>query len=203
MTFAVGIITAPRDPSYLGLSLDSFFDEWHATPTVFTVDMDVKYTNRYNTYRQRGLPGHKPNWMRCLRQLPDADWSIICEDDIFWREGSGTILRRYLAVVDPRGVGFVSPYCSRYNGKDRIPCWHAISQREAWCGALCVCIPRHTRQLILECDFPSEKGLDVDLGDFIFHNNLTIHTYVPTLIMHLGDKDESSFFHKSAREPML
>lgn len=230
--FDVGIITAPREPNYLGAMLDSYFSTWKTKPHVFLEPGVNSYFNQkrvFEHHNERTL-GCVANWWNAAKYMltnTESPFVMMCEDDIEFREDAQHQITNLLKVLTGEilnvhvqrnlpldKVGYISPYCSLLcvNGKD----WHKPNLRKGGqCGALCMIFPRASLRRLIEAEthFNSKaKGLHLDyaIGDtLVKHLDLVALTHAPTLVLHIGDVSTTETNNKpanklhDARQPAL
>jgi hypothetical protein len=160
--FSIGITTAPRDTSYMGLSLQSYYDEWDVNPHVFTEPNSPKYLGRSLVFEHLNdrTYGCVENWWKMANWLydeTDTPYIMTCEDDIEWSKGSGERTRKLMEILlngykalSLEKIGFISPYCAMYNApKDKG--WRpARYLKSGWCGCLCMIFPRASLAKVLK-----------------------------------------------------
>jgi hypothetical protein len=211
--FTIGITTAPRGIVYIGQSLASYFDTWGAnspTPHVFTEPDSPKYLNRDRVIEHHNIStlGCVQNWWQMatfLYEETDTPYVMTCEDDILWSVGAKeriesllTTLVKGYKLLPLEKIGFISPYCAKYNAP-KLKGWRpAAYLKSGWCGCLCMIFPRASlgkllkdKQRFIEYASVPERGpihLDYAIGQILaFDEKMTIVTHAPTLITHLGE----------------
>ncbi len=211
--FSVGITTAPRGIAYIGQSLSSYFDAWGdtaPTPHVFTEPDSPKYLNRSKVFEHHNdkTYGCVLNWWKMANWLMDeteTPYIMTCEDDILWGVGVKERVSKLLDVLlkgykplPLEKIGFISPYCAKYNAPKEKGWRPARYLKSGWCGCLCMIFPRMSlakvlrdKDRFLEYTTLPQKGLvhlDYAIGQILaFDEGMTIVTHSPTLITHLGE----------------
>lgn len=199
----VGIIAAPRKVNYLSESLDSFFREFpDSHPHIFCEPNFPPFFNQQRVTRHFNAQklGCFFNWMGCVKYLLEhgtSEWIMTCEDDIYWRPGSGEIVRKYLGMELTNNVGLFTPYVSYPNGCSRVErdkdhgfITLQLTEQISLCGTLACIFRRDTLVKIL--DHPIVKDevegfyLDYTIGEAIRLMRLDVIGYIPTLVLHLG-----------------
>lgn len=199
---SINIITAPRNPCYLSLSLDSYFRHWDIKPNIIA-EPRVKYFRyrRYcNVLAHDEHLGIVHNWLKAaeIGLLSNEPFIMICEDDIEWRDQSSYKIRSLLLdELNDTVFGFISPYCSTRNSREYVrDDWHEARLNNPWCGALCTIFRRSSLELLLKYRTEFIKlteyegrhiNLDTALGEFYKRRDFPILTHTPTLILHLGE----------------
>lgn len=203
---SVGIITSPRNPMYLGDSLESYVRECPIKPHVFAEPFTPSFLNESRVFRHDNSTqlGCVKNWLNAAKGLiaeTDSDFIMICEDDILWREGAYTSLKNLLKCLTgeipvawplPSDVGMISlyraePYAVKEQG------WQPIKMRACgWLGTLCTVWYRPMLEALLrEEQFFMEvsQGIHLDhaVGATVMKLNKMIIAHSPTLIEHIGD----------------
>lgn len=189
-SLTVFIITAPRKVHYLGMMLESLWVEFPSiTPHVFAEPNTPSFFGRskcimHHNTEQLGCP---QNWFSALCYDVDTDWLMICEDDIFFRPGSGDVIRD---AIQSNTANVYSPYCSMVHGIPGKTGWQrSMYGTTGLCGALCFVMDMSIRSKILsdkpKFDHLSEgKHLDFPIGEFIRED---VYFHMPSLISHLGE----------------
>lgn len=203
---SVGIITAPRETSYLSASLDTYFQEWDIRPTIFAEPNSTgsrfdKYTDWVHNESRLGVVENFFKAASTMFYSTDTPFVMICEDDISWKPGSAKIVRQ--AMMDNqvgqfkmKQVGFFSPYCAKFNAYETLtknsPGWHEARRiGPVWCGNLALVFPRDSLALFVDKYSDYQKFADVihsDLavGKVMIENKLKLIAHMPTLVNHLG-----------------
>jgi hypothetical protein len=165
----VGIISAPRKVTYIGLSLDSYFSQWLTKPHVFQEPDCPNYLNksRVVVHENKETLGCVLNWIQAAEWMlanTTSKFVMMCEDDILWLEGArnkielvcrvltgelvNPIVQQNLPLSD---IGFISGYCAAPNAPSKKEKgWRQARYRSAgWCGALCLVFPRRSLERLL------------------------------------------------------
>lgn len=215
ISLSTGILTSPRKVCYLGQSLDSYFKEFDATPVVFAEPGAAHYFNESRTVRvDRPVHlGQLENFRRGLAQLleTDADWLLMCEDDIQWMPGSGPRLLSFLeqAQRDVAKIGAVSPYCSQANVPEglKLGWWMCrIHPKWGWCGNLAMAYPRVAAQEIVDATIKNLRYVDYLIAEFLYKMDRRIFVHLPTDVLHIGEFStlvdiDSKFRDHECRKP--
>lgn len=199
--WAVGVTTAPRDQSTLGMSVDSLIRAGWTNPVIFT-DGKVNVPERFDELRAtRRIDrlGAWPNFLLGLQELlfaePDADAYLMVQDDAVFCDGVD--VRAYLEehVLWPGlSPSIVSLYCPAPYTKEPDT-WHALDEAWVW-GALAFVFPAEiARRMILdksvhEHRWQNERNgkalIDMLIGEWAARNELPIYYPVPSLVQHIG-----------------
>jgi hypothetical protein len=199
--WAVGVTTAPRDQSTLGLSVDSLIRAGWTNPVIFAdgkVDVPRRFDHLRTTRRVNQL-GAWPNFLLGLQELlfaePDADAYLMVQDDAVFCDGVD--VREYLEdhVLWPgASPSIVSLYCPAPYTKEPDT-WHTLDEAWVW-GALAFVFPAEiAKRMILdkavhEHRWQKERNgkalIDVMIGEWAARNESPIHYPVPSLVQHIG-----------------
>lgn len=202
MNIPIGVITAPRRPSYLvdtlgylpgGLDVSIFME-----PGCKLFPGHKEYKKIHNPEKY----GCVKNWFESLRRLDvyTSTWVCLIEDDVQWRPGLWDGVQNFLNTVKPEDTGIVSPYCSQRNRfKNKVGWQEARMPGHGWCGACTIFMPNTTREMILDNEAlfyqkatentKSKQPLHLDyaIGALCQINGLKIYTHAPTLVWHRGE----------------
>ena len=179
MRWAVGVTTAPRPLSTLRRATTSLERAGFAGAQVFD-DAD--------------RCGAWPNWLRALRcllrQHPDAEAVLICQDDIVCCQD----LREYLdrTLWPGREVALCSPYCPGPYRRAQTG-WH--EQRRGWAlvGALCWALPRGAAEAVLDDlgEVRARSRIDARVGRWAAQTRRTVWYHTPSLVQHVGNRNSA------------
>lgn len=196
MTWAVGIVTAPRANPTLETTLKSV---WAAgwMPVVYAepdspIPADAKAVKRPERL------GLWRNWLKTAGQLLSADTShvLICEDDVELCPDARRIVE---GMTWPADVGCVSLYTASpyHRDSDGI---HDLPTGNFW-GACALAFPAAVLRKVLDHKFirgwSSDKGTDQAVGKALEAMGLRILGFSPSLGQHIG---ETSTHSKRANE---
>lgn len=208
----VGIITAPRPKPTLNASVRSLREDAGCNEKV-SVFSDGPFSGLPcgDVMMVRNTPplGNFRNWVRALQfvyKKSDADWLMICEDDIVWAKGSWKVL---LEETKPGGLLYTLPQLgavSLYlpirmsklleNGRTLAPRngYHYLRMQvglKMW-GAQCLMLPRAEARRFLEgrgldhyIERPRwKKNVDGIVADVMQTMGLRIYWRIPCLVDH-------------------
>jgi hypothetical protein len=199
--WAVGVTTAPRDQSTLGLSVDSLIRAGWTNPVIFAdgkVDVPRRFDHLRTTRRVNQL-GAWPNFLLGLQELlfaePDADAYLMVQDDAVFCDGVD--VREYLEdhVLWPgASPSIVSLYCPAPYTKEPDT-WHTLDEAWVWGALAFVFLAEIAKRMILdkavhEHRWQKERNgkalIDVMIGEWAARNESPIHYPVPSLVQHIG-----------------
>lgn len=185
----IAYTTAPRNVVYIGVSLATHEEQGCLPkPTIYCEPGSPLFAghSRYEkVWNTRNL-GVCKNWAKALIHAKEN--ILICQDDIFWPEGSG---KMFMDQVQRTPDNIISPYTSYSNAKDHEG-WAIFTSVNGLCGALSLYIPLKYRDELLRyvmkycANIPRGVGLDAAVGQFVMINNIRMWQHTPTLIQHLG-----------------
>jgi glycosyltransferase involved in cell wall biosynthesis len=196
-TWAVGVLTAPRDPPTLGATLESLneagFDEIHffAEPD----SMIPPACLRFPLVRHGKRQGPLRNFCFAARYLlevhPDVDCYALFEDDISAASGLRCFCEQEFW---PGDHGIVSLYTSRVYSDDR-PGWQTLNLgRYRTFGALALVFRGSTlREMLADPDVrrhvsSGHPGADAVVGEWALKRGIGIAYHTPSLVQHTGEK---------------
>lgn len=209
---ATGYITAPRPRSTLFDSIKSYrragFDN---QVFVFAEPGAEEVIDDTVTYlRNETKLGNLRNWHRALAVLAkqDADWILICEDDVSWASGAAALLSEDLDRIARtnlvREAGMLSLYLPRRHTRQFLsplaPGWYALGRGPGTWGFQATLFSRSQALSLLGdasfkryLDNPAlDKNVDKFVGTVIAQRGKTILYRVPCLVDHdLGDANSS------------
>lgn len=186
---AIGVTTAPRGRNYLNNTVQQLKYEFPGTDIFIFAEPDTpKTVGGVWTFNPTKL-GQGYNLLNGLQSLRDeADWIMMCEDDISLCPGFGDKITNILNRIGSKyKVGFLSPYCSYVNADPGAQGW-SLAKRSmyGWCGMLCTIWPKESipdEPLVVKKDW----GPDASIGDLVLALGKHIYTHVPSLVTHIGD----------------
>ena len=201
-SWAVGVTTAPREPSTLDWSIDSLARAGWPAPRLFedtAVCVARRSAHLAVSPRQERL-GAWPNFYLALIELlmrePDVDAYLMVEDDVLYYDRQD--VRAYLerALWPGNTPGLVSLYCpAAYSRPDAG--WHR-HEGEWTLGAVAWIFPTSlakrfvTDPLVLEHRWCGPAGglagVGMAVGSWAFRNGIPIHYPCPSLAQHIGDR---------------
>lgn len=210
---ATAIITAPRPVPTLQHSIMSWR---HAGFTgvvhVFADGLPGIVGTLLEVHENNPPLGNLRNWHRALSTIyhdTDADWLMVCEDDITWCPGARDALEQDLRGLHKAmamgKVGGLSLYLPRRHYKGLAPLergWHSQGLQKgkgAW-GAQCLLFTRpQARSLLGDLQFDAflsdsrwNKNVDAIVSRCINDRGLDLLYRVPCLVNHsLGDGNSS------------
>ncbi len=198
--WAVGVTTAPRNPSTLGMCLDSLHAAGWPEARLF-IDGNVEVPNselRMSITRRDPQIGAWPSYYLALGELmmrsPGADAYMLVQDDVVLFQHAS--LREYLERVlwPGRRPGIVSLFCSRAYRQEK-PGWHKLKQSLVWGGQLLI-FSHDAAQRILSDEHvvahrlqPGKAGLaNIDglIGEWAARTNTPVYLPTPSLAQHVG-----------------
>lgn len=198
VSVVVGIITAPRNVSYLDRTLESVFAQELPTPHVFA-EPGVQFLHKdkvhlHVNHKQLGCFGNWRNAAKWLLLNTESDYVLIGEDDVQWCLGAWEIISSF-ASLDK----VLSGWTSLVNATFGVTGWHRAANLPyvGWCGSLCLLFPRDIlNKVIINHNLTKEDGvhLDTDTGFALQELNVPIYCHHPSLVRHLGNK-HSTFPH--------
>lgn len=215
---ATAIITAPRPRPTLLASVMSYLAAGFEGNLVVLSDCPIDgpttvmgYPIRYNTTPL----GNLRNWVLALETLfteTEAEWLMVCEDDITWAKGSAAALERDLDLFEQsasfKRTGAQSLYCpirvsndlERRRGAPLRPGWHSVNHGMKTWGAQCLVLSRIQASLLLHSaslqHFLAQsrwnKNVDAIVAECLLNSGLEISYRIPCLVDHdLGDANSS------------
>lgn len=213
---ATAIITAPRPHATLQESIRSYRKDgqFHGQLTICSDAVHgIQGHGLMEVILNEPALGNMRNWRMALSVLchrsPDADWLMVCEDDIVWARGAGLTLELELKVLKESAKfgksGAQSLYLPRRHTKGMAPLargWHGQGLQRAhkqW-GAQCMVFSRgQALELLgdlmfieLTSDVTRDKNIDAVFGRCINARGKEILYRVPCLVDHtLGDGNSS------------
>jgi len=220
MKLAVGVITAPRPRPTLNDSLLSYRDAGfiHVPTTVFA-DGKTKPNISVATggiVHDGSKYGNLRNWHRALHSIrthnQDADWLMVCEDDISWAARAYETLMSDLEIFMQSkkfaSTGALSLYAPVRvtNDLERmrqqtalLPGWYAINHGLKTWGAQCLVFSREQASALMKCETfwyylnsGKDKNVDAFVAESIRSRGLAIGYRIPCLVNHdLGDGNSS------------
>jgi hypothetical protein len=136
------------------------------------------------------------NWLQTaefLLEQTNAEYLLLCEDDIELCPAAAERLQRGLAEFSPATFGLASLYTPLHNlpGQGRLnPGWHGwFLGRINW-GSLAYCFSRHSLHRVLNSQtlrrHVTDKHTDSVLGAACIELGLYMHFHVPSLASHTG-----------------
>ncbi|HMF59117.1 MAG TPA: hypothetical protein VK595_02025 [Vicinamibacterales bacterium] len=217
---ATAVITAPRPRETLSLSLRSYrlagFDN---AIRIFADGPVSTDTDALHITRNDPPLGNLRNWHLALQTLEietDADWLMVCEDDIEWVRGACAALIGDLRSLEQSRVfqraGALSLYLPRRHTKNLpmtlSPGWHGEGLQRgigAW-GAQCLLFSRaQARALLADTQFNQylqskmDKNVDAIVAKCINDCGREILYRVPCLVDHSLGEGNSSLGYKDDR----
>lgn len=162
------VTSAPRDPPTLDRTVESL--------RAASLSPIVHHDTTGNAFR---------HWIATAKQA-DADYVLMCQDDILVANGLGRALARL--EWPSAAFGCLSLYCpSKYEGTGWLP----------WCGsyawgACCLLFPgdvlKRIVSLPLADSWPSNRQIDRFVGEGLKELGLELRYHAPSLVQHVGDK---------------
>jgi len=179
MRWAVGVTTARRPLPTLQKTCTSLARAGFAGPRILD-DVD----------RQ----GPWPNWLRAvqalLREHPEAEALLICQDDIVLCRD----LRQYLdrTLWPGPAVALCSPYCPGPYRQKR-PGWRRQQRGWALVGALCWALPRRAAEAVLEDlgEVAARSRIDARVGRWAAQTGRSVWYHSPSLVQHIGNRNSA------------
>lgn len=195
LTWAVGVLTAPRAPTTLPATLESLFAAGFADLRIFAEPGAAvpALSPRWSVVRHRQRQGPLRNFCCAARALLDAELGADCyaifEDDVTAAAG----LRRWCErELWPGDHAVVSLYTSRALCDDR-PGWQTLNLgRYRTFGALAfVFRGAALREFLADADVcrhvaRGEPGADAVVGEWALRHGVGIAYHSPSLVQHEG-----------------
>jgi hypothetical protein len=201
-SLAIGMQTAWRPDPVIDTSLDSlraagFEQTVHvfAEPTA-----QVKKRPDIELRRNAHTQGCFPNWRNTAVWMfvnTDADWIMVLQDDVVWRNDGRAQLEAGMAAHP--AVGMLSPYCSpkmlphdlRQNASPEESWQEAQFYDKTFIGALALCFPRESLGKLLHHDrflsHTHHRKTDTLVGNTLrLELGLSILVHIPSLANHIG-----------------
>lgn len=224
MNLVTGIISAPRPRPTLIASIASMWQAgFSGTPTyVFDDDQEraaqAPASIMGAAYRpNRKVLGNLRNWTHALATLlkehPDADWFMICEDDITWAKAGHSILSSMMASyrisLNFQKCGGFSLYAPVRVTRDLerttnqsvlAPGWYMLNHGMKTWGAQCLLFSREQARAILTSpvfgmylNSPRwTKNVDAIVAEVILMDKKEIAYCIPCLVKHdMGEANSS------------
>ncbi|MCC7424840.1 MAG: hypothetical protein IT428_31600, partial [Planctomycetaceae bacterium] len=186
MTWAAGIVTAPRAKPTLETTLRSVQSAgWR--PVVYAEPGSPSPDGAKAVRRSERL-GLWRNWLKTAEQLLAADTShvLICEDDVELCPDARSIVE---AMNWPPDVGCVSLYTSAHYHRDNAEI-HDLPTGNFW-GACALAFPAAVLRKILDHKiirgWKSGTGTDQAVGRALAAMGLRIQGFSPSLGQHIGE----------------
>ncbi len=220
---AVAYITAPRPKRTLKASINSLRDAGcHGLIRVFAEPgsyVDVDLTGRFVELN----PNHKRmgnfrNWVQALNVTLsataeiDAEYILICEDDITWARNAWTVLEREVEAQRWQGVGCMSLYTpnrmAQMIGRGSYPLdgWYGLRVGAKMWGAQALLFPRQNAiDLLDRCNYfrsqivnpKIDKNIDLHVAESLLRRELAILYRIPCMVDHkMGDLNSSIYGNK-------
>lgn len=228
MKLATGIITAPRPRPTLNDSLLSYRDAGFVSVSTTVFADGPKRPNlgvaTAGVVHDGRTYGNLHNWHRALRNIflycRDADWLMVCEDDISWASRSFEVLMNDLELFRQSkkfaSTGALSLYCpvrvsndiERMRGNaSLLPGWYPINHGMKTWGAQCLVFSRAQAERLLACrtfdaflrNGKYNKNVDAIVAESIRSRGLAIGYRIPCLVDHEFGEGNSSLGYKDDR----
>lgn len=214
---ATAIITANRPRSTVHQSIASYQAAGFQGILMLFDDGIVESAPHQITHYQRNVNqlGNLRNWVLALETLfseTNAEWLMVCEDDITWASGSAAKLETELPFYSQsssfKRTGAQSLYCpirvsddlERRRGAPLHKGWHLANHGMKTWGAQCLVFSRAQAATLLHSQKLREylaqsryhKNVDAIVADTLLNGGLEIAYLIPCLVNHdLGDANSS------------
>lgn len=215
----ISVITAPRGRSVIRRSLESLRTIGGFHQERVFVSSDGRCDDNVTDYADVIVENEKPlgnfrNWTQALEigvSSLEADYVMVCEDDIVWAHGARDALSCELEGVLLTGdnvIGAASLYLPHHEarhisfGKTLADGWHAGARmgRNTW-GAQCIVFATTMARVLLadpafrqmRADAKWQKNVDGIVATCLNNMGLTFSYRVPCLVNHapLGEGNSS------------
>ena len=201
-SLAIGMQTAWRPKEVISDSLTSLRSAGFNQPVhVFgEPNAYMPRTEGVIPHVNREILGCFPNWKNSvlwLLEYTTADWILMLQDDVIWRNDGG--LQLAAGMRDFPAVGLLSPYTSPkmvpHEMRLETPAddrWQeAQFYDKAFIGALALCFPRRSLELLVSHErflgHTHHRKTDVLVGNTLrLELGLSILVHVPSLADHTG-----------------
>lgn len=226
MSIAAGIITAPRPRATLNESIRSMRAGGFGMDVPVLVFQDGEcppITEPVDNVMVNSIPmGNLRNWHRALHILyyqTQAEWLMVCEDDIEWAKGAHEALLHDLNLfavsLSFNKVGAVSLYCpirmsgdmeKLYGGRLTRGWYGARKGMKTW-GAQCLVFSRKQASMLLNDvglqtflnNKKWNKNVDAIVAECINSHSREIAYRIPCLVDHTYGDANSSLGYRDDR----
>jgi GR25 family glycosyltransferase involved in LPS biosynthesis len=190
----VGIITSKREPSTIGQTLDSYFENFTHKPFVFAEPDTLNYRNQSKVFEHRNTDtlGCFYNWLSMIEKMylwTQNEYIMLLEDDVIFQDNAGNNIRDFLKKHDtsPLKSTVISPYCSLSNRPEKQGWQISYFGKIGFCGSLCLIMSRKTlgyfvskKDVLIE----TSHGIHLDTAIGVVAGQIITHN--PTLVQHIG-----------------